>query len=84
MVARVRRKQQILDSLGLPAPALTDSDLSGDDLARWYFEERLGCDRPADVEAYARQLDFADEQAFWRAVLRERLASRLGLEAADA
>lgn len=42
----------------------------------WYFEDRLGCEIPADIEAYARAAGYADAISFRRAVWREYLYSR--------
>ena len=42
----------------------------------WYFEDRLGREIPADLEAYARSTGFADAASFRRAVWREHAYSR--------
>lgn len=42
----------------------------------WYFEDRLGLELPADLDAYARSLGFAGESALMRAVWRDFLFRR--------
>jgi hypothetical protein len=43
----------------------------------WYFEDRLGCEMPPDMEAYARSASYADATSFRQAVWREYLYFRL-------
>ena len=83
LAKRARDKQRALESESLQYPSLLDTGLTEDELLRWYFEERL--DRPvaADLARYCHLAGFADENSFWRAVLREycyaahkRLSSR--------
>jgi len=45
---------------------------SRQELLRWYFAERLGADCPADLGRYARGAGFSGEEAFLRALARER------------
>ncbi len=69
---RARDKQR---AVSVVDPAGTDNGASCDEqgLFRWYFEERLKRDVPADLEGYARQIGMSDLIAFRRAVWRERV-----------
>jgi len=72
LAARARDKQEALVARGLDNPSLGDCDLPLPQLWRWYFEERSGRPVPDDLDAYARSLDLAGEEALLRVVLRER------------
>ncbi len=72
LAARARDKQKALAARGLDNPSLEDCDLPLPDLWRWYFEERLLRPVPDDLDAYARSLDLAGEEALLRVALRER------------
>lgn len=69
LAARADGKERSLEDIG------TDSTT---ELAAmiWYFEDRLGREIPADLEAYARSTGFADAASFRRAVWREHAYSR--------
>lgn len=43
----------------------------------WYFEDRLGREMPADIDACARRAGYEDAASFRRAVWREHLYCRL-------
>jgi hypothetical protein len=75
LLAGAREKQRVLESSGLQNPDLTDAGLTEDQLLLWYFETRLGRPVVPDVRGYARSLEFEDEDAFRRAILREFLYS---------
>jgi len=69
--ARAREKQQALAGPGT-------TDLPGDGPARlralvWYFEDRLGIELPANLDAYARGIGFAGKDSFLSGVWREYL-----------
>jgi hypothetical protein len=71
IAARAREKQQTLDG-----PGTTDPPGDGPAGLRalvWYFEDRLGIEMPADLDAYARGIGFAGKDRFLRAVWREYL-----------
>ena len=68
---RARRKADVLAA----SFAGTDGAPSGPrslTLRLWYFEQRLRLRLPDDIQAFARQLGFADDGAFDAALLRER------------
>lgn len=71
--ARALEKQRTLSHWGLASPSLADAGVSEPELWRWYFEELLGGEVPADLEAYAVQHEFSDRDGMRRAVLRELL-----------
>jgi hypothetical protein len=71
LVARARDKSRVLQERGLENPGVTDVGVSWEAVLRWYFEQRLRCAIPADVEAYARNNGFEHDLDFRRAVLRE-------------
>ncbi len=70
--ALAREKQRLVAARGLENPSLADAGCTDEELWRWFFEERLGRPRPADLDTYARSLGFTGEDALRRAVLRER------------
>lgn len=76
---RAREKHETLVAGGLENPTRADAGLvSDDELWRWYFEDRLGREVPADLEDVARALGYLDVFAMRRTVLREFCYVRLG------
>src|SRR5205823_2186735 len=71
LARRAGEKQRVLAAQGLEAPRLSDVGMTQEELWRWYFDERLRHLIPADLAAYARACDFADEAALEQAVLCE-------------
>lgn len=51
------------------------------DVLRWYFEQRLAMDVPEDLEAYARDVGFADAESLGRALWLEFRFVSAGREA---
>ena len=76
LVKRAMAKDRVLKSHGLKNPCLENADLSEKQLLRWYFEELLHRPVPNDLNSYARDLGFASNNAFRRALLREHLYRR--------
>jgi hypothetical protein len=76
LVKRAMAKDRVLKSRGLKNPCLENADLSEKQLLRWYFEELLHRPVPDDLNSYARDLGFASNNAFRRALLREHLYRR--------
>jgi len=76
LVARAVAKDRLLESLGLKNPCLEDANLTENQLLRWYFEELLRRPVPGDANSYARNLGFASNDAFRRALLKEYLYRR--------
>ncbi len=69
LAARARDKRQALArSRSADPPAESPLGLRA---LVWYFEGCLGMEIPADLDAYARGIGFADKAAFLRAVWRE-------------
>ena len=73
LIARALAKQHFLESSGLKNPSLTSTGLTETQLLRWYFEEVLGQTVPDDLNSYWRNLGFASQDAFRRALLKEYL-----------
>lgn len=73
LVARVESKRKALAARGHGAAELDDTGLTQPELWQWYFEDRLGCPVPDDLEAWARSAGFSCVQAMLGAVVRERL-----------
>jgi hypothetical protein len=84
LAERARDKQRVLAAHGMDTPSLNDVGLEERDLWRWYFEEVLAVPAPDNVSAYAQTLDFEDEGALRRALLRELCYLRLCAHAHDA
>ncbi len=68
---RAESKHAALARHGLDSPSIAHTELSEDELWRWYFTEHLGRSVPDDLGAYARDLDLAGPNALRVAVLRE-------------
>ena len=66
-----RRKQQALESRGLPRPELKDTGVAEPELIRWYFEERLHRSVPADLAEFCRLAGFLNLDTFRRALVAE-------------
>jgi hypothetical protein len=75
-VARAIAKDRLLESLGLRNSCLESTELTENQLQRWYFEELLHRPVPSDPNSYARSLGFAGPDAFRRALLKEYLYRR--------
>jgi hypothetical protein len=71
LVARARDKSRVLQERGLENPGVADAGVSWEAVLRWYFEQRLGCTIPDNIDAYARDNGFEHELDFRRAILRE-------------
>ena len=70
LAARANEKERSLEDIGTDRTTELAAMI-------WYFEDRLGREIPADLEAYARSAGFADAASFRRAVWREHVYSRL-------
>lgn len=75
LAARASDKGRFLDAL--PDTASMPDEAALLRAMVWYFEDRLGREMPADVEAYARGIGYGDAASFRRAVWREHLYCRL-------
>lgn len=73
---RASDKRRRLEARGLEAPTLAELGIAEAELWRWYFEERLSREVPADLSAHARAQGLPDEHALRRIVLRELAYSR--------
>jgi hypothetical protein len=71
LLARARSKERRLAEEGLLNPTLADVGLTREDLARWFFCERLGRAAEPDLEEFSWTVGFGEEEACLRAVLRE-------------
>jgi hypothetical protein len=71
LLARTREKCR---SVGDRAPGMNDepAGVEAEQLLQWWFRDRLGIPEPHDIEEYASDRGFPDQQAFIRAVARER------------
>lgn len=76
LLERARAKADRLASVGLSAPSLADLGVGEDELWSWYFTERLGRERPRDLDTFARTSGFASIEELRRAALRELAYSR--------
>jgi hypothetical protein len=77
---RARRKQAALAERRIDNPTLASAGLDEASLWLWYFDQRLGCEPPADLALAARDAGFLDLHDMRRAVLREYIFVR-GTEA---
>jgi hypothetical protein len=75
LAARARDKERSLGAV--PAAASMPDETALLQAMVWYFEDRLGREIPADIEAYARGAGYADVTSFRRVVWREHLYCRL-------
>lgn len=71
LVARARDKQRSLAARGLEDANAVDAGLGGDELLRWYFEQRLGRPVPDDVNDYCRTYRIESRAALERTLGRE-------------
>jgi hypothetical protein len=76
LVARANAKSRLLQSIGLNNPSLKDAGLTVKKLFRWHFEEILRVPVPRNIAIYARNLGYANADAFRRAVLKEYIFRR--------
>jgi len=71
LMARARDKKKTLAARGLEDAGAADAGLGGEELVRWFFEDRLGCPVPDDLNAYCRTYGIEGRAAFERALGRE-------------
>jgi len=71
VLARARDKQRALESRGLEDLGLEHTGLAEHELFRWYFQKRLSRPVETDIERFARNAGFVDQDAFRHAVLHE-------------
>jgi hypothetical protein len=74
LAARADDKERSLDAMAAAASMPDEAALLA--AMVWYFEDRLGREIPADIEAHARGAGYADAATFRRAVWREYLYRR--------
>jgi hypothetical protein len=77
LARRASDKQRVLGERGLDEPTLEDGGLTERGLLSWYFEQRLGCPVPEDLEAFLLEFGLKDVPALRREALRELLYARL-------
>jgi hypothetical protein len=68
---RTRHKQHVLCEAGLASPGLAEAEITRQELLRWYYGSHGDGTVPPDLDQYAIEAGFRDEQAFIHAVLRE-------------
>jgi hypothetical protein len=73
---RARKKQALLAAQGLETPTLEDAGMDAPALLSWYFENRLGCPVPVDLDAYLGRVGLVDREALEREALRELIYAR--------
>jgi hypothetical protein len=78
---RALTKQHVLESFGLTNPSLSDTGLTDSELMQWYFEKVLYRSVPQNIRKYSQELDFANPDAFHRAVIKEYLFRQLSTNA---
>jgi hypothetical protein len=86
--AGLRRRAEAKAAFRLSEAAADGDEAAADDvhILRWYFARRLGRDIPDDLEAFARDLGFADAEGLCRALRLECrfvLAEGLALAGGD-
>jgi hypothetical protein len=73
---RARKKQALLAAQGLENPTLEDAGVDATRLLSWYFENRLGCPVPIDLDGYLARVGIVDRAALEREALRELVYAR--------
>ena len=71
LVARARDKQRSLAARGLEDAVAADAGLGLEELARWYFEDRLGRKVPDDLNDYCRIYGIESRASLERTLGRE-------------
>ena len=77
---RARVKRAALIRRGWSEPTLEDAGIGASALLSWYFEQRLGCPVPEDLDGFLPRMGLSDLSALQREALCEYLFSRLADE----
>lgn len=72
-MGRALAKARYLEEMGLENASLDSCGLTEEDLISWYFEQRGGQARPADIDSYCRSLGIHNRYSFIQALAREYL-----------
>ena len=80
LLARARSKQRALAGVAAGAPPGGVGDLSSQQVATWFFENRLGRDAPPDLDGVARGLGLDGRDSLALVLTRELLYSCAKIE----